>query len=288
MTNFELVDRKYLLRCQKGTEVREFSQLRCEFDIKQFGDSKLNELSLSVTNLDKPSRSFFETNEKYSIFIELFAGYKEHSGLIFSGNTDLINIKKGTGVDGFHKTENRQDETDWITTLTAKDGIKITKNQVFTIAKRGRVSVSSVIQSVVDSLGFPKGSIKTSGFKKEYWNNGISSSGPGWDFLVKLCKANGFTADIKSGVLNIRKISEPFGNEVIVLNSNSGLILSPEETEKGIKAKSLLRHDIVTGSLVKIESKYITGYYLITNVTHEGDSDGEKWFTNLEAQFYDK
>ena len=73
-----------------------------------------------------------------------------------------------------------------------------------------------------------------------------------------------------------------------MLSPSSGLILSPEKTEKGIKAQCLLRHEIHTGSLIQIESENINGLFLITNVTHEGDSDGDKWYTNIEAQYYDK
>lgn len=287
MINYELKNRKWLVRATKDNIVKEFSELRTEFNIKQFGDHKLNELELSLTNLNTEDRKFFDAS-KYAINIELFAGYEKNFGLIFTGQTDIINIKKGVGVKGFNLTENKRDDADWITTITAYDGVKTTKNNVFTIARRGKVSVEGVIQEAINHLGLPKGSIKLKGLKKEYWNNGISATGAGWTFLVNLCRSNGFTIDIKNGVVNIRKISEPFGNDIILLSPSSGLILSPEKTEKGIKAQCLLRHEIHTGSLIQIESENINGLFLITNVTHEGDSDGDKWYTNIEAQYYDK
>jgi hypothetical protein len=83
---------------------------------------------------------------------------------------------------------------------------------------------------------------------------------------------------------------------VIVLDSTSGLIGSPamgsaptaSEKKKGAKplltAKSLLQPPIRPGRRVRVKSAEYSGDFRAVKVTHDGDTAGGNWYTDLELE----
>lgn len=67
-----------------------------------------------------------------------------------------------------------------------------------------------------------------------------------------------------------------------LLDKESGLIGSPEKTDTGYKAKSLLRSGINPNTYVEIKSRKINGFFIAKKVEYEGDTRGTNWYTNLE------
>jgi len=59
------------------------------FKVTKTGDSTPNELELTIFNLNRDSREFLA---RRNVVIELVAGYKDSSGLIFRGNIELVNL----------------------------------------------------------------------------------------------------------------------------------------------------------------------------------------------------
>jgi hypothetical protein len=284
-----LKDRYVRVVATKGNEKKEYTQaLKIEFKVQDFGDAKLNELELSITNLNESSRKFFEES-RYKIDIELYAGYQATNGLIFKGTTETANIndRKGEHITGFKKHDSTKNETDWITTVKAKDGIKQTKNNVFSMSIKDSTNLSSVINKLGDHIGLEKGTISTKGLNKQYLK-GFSASGNAWNHINGFAGTHGYKVKSTKGVLHFWKIGTPVNDTVIVLDETSGLILSPEQTERGLKVKSLLRHEFNIGHIVKIDSLYKKGYYLIEKVTHKGDTWSNDWYSELELITYDK
>ena len=66
--NHPLYDREYKVIAIKDGEKREYTGVRIEFKINIHGDTKLNEMDLSLTNLNEISRKFFE-DSKYKCAI---------------------------------------------------------------------------------------------------------------------------------------------------------------------------------------------------------------------------
>jgi hypothetical protein len=285
MSNQELYNRKWLLKATKGNQVREWDDIRIEFKVQLFGSAQLNELDLSITNLNRDSRSFFQAKQS-EIEIELWAGYDANFGRIFKGHNDIVNNRRGDGVTGYQKYFSSKDDTDWITTITAKDGIKQTKNKIFSVSFKGDTPSANVVKSITEKTGLPVGVIKTNKIKKKNHKNGLTLKGNTFNKLTKYLSKDEMFPDIQHNVIHVRHITEAINEEIILLDQESGLIGTPELTEKGIKAKSLIRHDMYTGRIVELKSENSKGLFLITNVIHEGDSDSENWYTNIEAQKY--
>lgn len=286
--NTELFDRNYKLIATKGTEKREYTGLKVEFKCEVFGDSKLNKTEISLTNCNQESRAFFEA-EKYETDIELYAGYNTDIGLIFKGSVEYLNDRDGQHKTGFkgQRQQSHLNDGDWITTFTIKDGIKQTKNKIFTMSLKDNVSVSSIINTLSGKMGLDKGTINTKGLNKQY-KKGYVASGNASQHFFKIANQYGYNAKIQKGSIYFWKIGTPFSDESILLDHSSGLIGSPEKTESGLKVRSLIRHEFDIGRLVEIKSLYNQGFYIINKVVHLGDNFGENWFSDLELIKYDK
>ena len=83
--------------------------------------------------------------------------------------------------------------------------------------------------------------------------------------------------------INAGRTSSP--TEILRLNKNAGMILSPEVedlgqgrflNDKAIKVKTIFNPELIVGGQVSIESKRLSGKYIINNIRHSCDNfDGE-------------
>jgi len=101
------------------------------------------------------------------------------------------------------------------------------------------------------------------------------------------------------------------GDEIISINTKTGLIGVPEQTDQGIRLTCLLNHKIRVGNRVYLNNKDVTqlterdphnppvmynrlqgpvyfnpptsddGFYRVFVVEHEGDTRGQAWYTHL-------
>lgn len=128
------------------------------------------------------------------------------------------------------------------------------------------------------------------------------------DYARDIATSNQTFWSIQNGKFQMIKRTAYLPGTVVILNSNSGLISQPEQTEEGIRIKSLLNPSIVIGSLVKINNGDINqtinqttapisydsfvnlqlladvtadGNYRAYVVEHHGDTRGQDWYTNI-------
>lgn len=112
---------------------------------------------------------------------------------------------------------------------------------------------------------------------------------------------------IDDGKLHILPAGSGLSYPVTILNSNTGLIGLPEQTEQGIKFRCLLNPLLRIGSVVKLDNTDIQqykygislssapqnqktatqtlvnntdGYYYVMYTEHEGDTRGQEWYTS--------
>ena len=284
--NHPLYDREYKVIAIKDGEKREYTGVRIEFKINIHGDTKLNEMDLSLTNLNEISRKFFE-DSKYKCDIELQAGYKNFFGTIFKGTVEYLNDRKGDHITGFKKHHSKHNDTAWITSIKSVDGIKAVRNNIFSISINEKTDPHKIINQLVDRMNIDKGAINTKSIKKHY-EKGYSSIGPTHSLLENITKSQGYNYKIQKNRIDIWKIGTPFSDETILLDIESGLIGSPERTEKGLKLKSLLRYDFEIGRLIELNSRYEKGLYIIKEIIHTGDSHGDNWESDIEVIKYER
>lgn len=247
----------------EGQTGKVWDGLKIAFKIEKFSDSTPNKADVTITNLSKSSQDFIKKGMRLS----LTAGYKSDYGLIFTGNIDKINsVKNGT---------------DWDTKIEIKDGGKEFRNTMISKSFSPNTTISTVINDIIKELGFSKGNIR--GIPSGKFSNGTSLNLPAKQVLDNYAKSYNFTYTVNDGVIHFLAGNNTINSMAILLKSDSGLIGSPEPTEKGIKVRSLLRWNIYPVALIRIESEKIKGNFKAGNITHTGDSFGNDWYSDIEV-----
>lgn len=263
MSNNELKDRVYAVTIGfSGQENKTFEGFKFDFNIEKFADSTPNKADVTITNLSKSSQDFI----KKGMNITVTAGYKADNGVIFSGKIDKVYPSRNGTDDNFK--------------IESKDGAKEFRNIMLNKSFSPNTNISTIINYVVGEFGFSKGKIK--GIKGKF-SNGVSINQSAKSYLDKLSKSYNFTYTVNDGVIHILGNNESINTTAILLDSSSGLIGSPEKTDKGYKLKSLLRWNLYPLALLRVESEKITGNFRINNINHNGGTHQIPYYTEIEV-----
>lgn len=136
------------------------------------------------------------------------------------------------------------------------------------------------------------------------------------DQMRTLARSNGATWSIQDGQVQVIQLQDYLPSQAVVLNSQTGLIGIPEQTEQGVEARVLINPKLRVGALVQINNSLInqtvnanpnqpvpfnryTGLQLLARTTedglyrlysseHSGDSRGQEWYSDLILLAIDK
>lgn len=248
-----------------GQAGKKWTDLDIEFSVEKTGSSTPNKIELTLYNLSATSRGFVE-KRKQAVIIE--AGYDGNSGVIASGETDIItHVHEGA---------------DWQTKITAADGLTAYQAPVHAAMGPGTTEIE-VLRKLAHRLGLKLGSI--TGLSDRPFSHGRMLSGPARFELDAICRTRNLRWAIHDGALVVWPVggaTKP-QTEAVLLSPSSGLIGSPEKTEKGWKLLSLLRHDLTPGDPIKVKSSDVDGIFAAEKVCHKGQSNGNDWYTEIQA-----
>jgi hypothetical protein len=103
--------------------------------------------------------------------------------------------------------------------------------------------------------------------------------------LSRLCTQSGLEWSVQDGVLQFLRRGQGLERQAITLDSETGLIGSPERAGwRRIKLKALLQPDLVPGRKIVVDSSTAQGEYRITHVEYSGDTRSEDWHAELTAR----
>ena len=302
-----LFDRKYALLIGPKYSGREndpngikIEGLRVTFKCEKNLEKNPNAITLEVYNLSKDSRSLLEENSTRDLAtgevtkwdpkthpptIIFNAGYAQNIKNLFVGNTARV-VTKRVG-------------TDIITTIEAGDG-----EEAFAKARLDKsfapgTKVNDVLTNIKAALGLDKGQEKGIDLKDQFLN-GMTLSGPARNHLDMITERQGLEWSIQNNQLQIIPRGVYTDEEVILLNSETGLIGTPtktkiinkslvkgadgKEVESGVTCTALLNAEIKPGRRIKIESEFINGVFRVQKVTHSGDTHSNNWYSEIEAR----
>lgn len=248
-----------------GGQGRMWDGLRVGFTVEKTGDSTPNKLKLSVYNLDADARAFVS---KKGMAVRLEAGYQDSTKLLFSGSLELVSHTKPG--------------PDWVSAIESADGVRAYRSVVLSESFGPNTSEKSVIEAAAKKMGVTVGELKGLPENAKF-NQGRQLSGPASRELDALCRKHGLRWSIQDEVLQIVPIGQGLSREAVLLSADTGLIGSPEKTERGVKMVSLLQGGINPGQLIQLESRSIKGLFIAENVTHQGDTEGDEWHTVIEG-----
>lgn len=258
-----------------GKDGRAWSGQRVRFRVWKYGDSTPNKAEVTIYNLSADSRHYIENAAEQKDAIRIEAGYESDHGLIFTGRLDL----------GDSETRGRRNHhhqgSDWITDCEGRDGAREYRAIVISKSFGPKVSDETVIHELAKAMGLTVGTIK--GLSKIQYNHGRALSGAVSAELNAMCSRQKVRWSIQDGVVQILPYATALDSTATVLSAATGMIGSPQRTERGIKVLSLLRPGLNPGKLLDVQAADLKGFYVAENVEHYGDTHENDWYSEIEA-----
>nr|WP_156446597.1 hypothetical protein [Bradyrhizobium sp. CCH1-B1] len=249
-----------------------------------------NSAEILVTNL---SEATAQKIRKEGQKVSLTVGYQGGPSIAFTGNI----IQKRVG---------RENPVDTYLAIVAQDG-DIAYNFA-TVSKT--LAAGSTFKDQVDVVleamkphGVTKGYISDLGAKK--MPRARTLFGMARDAMRDIAISAGANWTIQDGKLDVVKFGETKPGDVIVLNSQTGMIGRPVQTFEGVIARMLINPRVKPNALIKIDEASIDaaaftpgipgalgnsnlakgiaadGLYKIVVVEHHGDTHGNAWYTEV-------
>jgi hypothetical protein len=283
----------------------DLSQMQFKFDVKQSDLQSPNNARIRVYNLSDATVRALRTEYTKATTaglaqIILQAGYEGadgNYGVIFQGSVKQLRIGK-------------EGPTDKYLDILAADG-DLAHNFAFI---RKSLAAGSTYQDQFNAL---VEAMKAQGIMSGN-NQGIVTPvkitrgkvlyGMARDGLRDLTDSFGASWSIQNGVVQVLPLTGYLPGQAVVLNSATGLIGRPEQTEDGITARCLLNPLLKIGGLVQIDNDSINrtvnlqnnfvpfdrytgvqvlapvtddGFYRLYVVEHHGDTRGNDWYSEL-------
>ena len=269
------------------------NNLHIGFSIDKDTTKESNKAKLEIYNLSDATRKKIEVPDTE---VEIYAGYERAGGAILAF--------KGTVTYGF----TRDAGTDCITTLDLADGTVALRDSYCSLSYAPGTSAKTIIQRCANEMGVPVVYGDDVG-ELESYKNGFSFIGQSKDALTEICNALGLSWSIQNNILNIILAGGTSTNRGLVFSPQSGLVGVPErivqaeyksnksnpkkkQKEKakkeeprkkaGWKINTLLVPSVNPADMVKVESKWITGWFRVEKVSHRGDYNGTNWGSAME------
>jgi hypothetical protein len=251
--------------CTLQVNERSWEGLRVSFRIDKFKDRSLNAASIEVFGLSRDSISEFQ---KPKSTIRLFAGYNDgRNGLIFFGNP----IKSGVRINENSITIEATD--------TSQALQKTFINETFPAGTR----LETVIDRLVLLLGIPKSFFQLP--KNVVFAEGLVLSGRLADALDTLSQSAESEWFITDGAFNF--VPQGFSRDtgLLISSRNKNLIGSPAPRDDNkIEVTTLLEPALKPAGRVSLDSEFFKGNFSIEEVSHEGDTHNNPWYTNLTLE----
>ena len=244
----------------------QIDDLKIEFSIDQTLEKNPNQCRLTITNLAPDTRAFVE---RKPCSLKLEAGYSGNLATLFIGDVRYAKSK----LDGVN----------WTTEMELADG-----GRAFTHARVGEsfrsgTDIRTVIQRTVDSFGLTLSTdLSDSTFDSQYIA-GKTLHGKSTEVLTRLLKPIGYTWSIQRGQLQILQPKKTDGRVAYVVDSDNGLIGSPETAAPEKKGKApvttvttLLDPRLYPGARVQLKSAALSATLKLSKVQHAGcNLDGD-------------
>ena len=264
---------------QPGETGVKIENLRTSFKVAKTNTGEPSQAEIQIYNAKPDTRNLLGTT---GTVVRLEAGYAQQP--------DLDRLLCVMDVIDARTT---QAETEFITTLTCKDGGNTLRSNKQSVSYSGGKSAKAILQDVVASAGLVLRDIGP--IADDVFANGFSEAGPFADIMNKIAGKLNARWSIQNNEVQIQNLDEPAEFVVFNLSKDTGLIGTPERRNKvgtpespsqkdGWQVQSLLLPPIEPGSRLQVESDAVSGLFRVVKVMHVGDSDEQPWYTQCEVE----
>ena len=275
----------------KGGQGLDLSNLRFRFEVRASDVETPNTLSCRVYNLagETVNRIIQEFDT-----VTLTAGYQTgNQGTIFQG--DIKQFRRG-----------RERNVDNYLDILAADGDQSYNFAVINQSFPAGTTESQELSAIASSLGLPvaptaEGFLTTGGILPR----GKTRFGMARLHMANLARRNNVRWSIQNGVVTLIPETGFLPGQVVAINTASGMIGTPEQTDNGIVVRCYLNPLIRIGQAVKINNGDINqaiiksqffpsytsqyypatvandGLYRVLVAEHVGDIRANDWYTEL-------
>lgn len=258
------------------------NELHISFKITKTSIGKPNEATIKIYNLSPQNENLLA--DEYTDVV-LNAGYQGNLGLIFKGTITLV-MRERQGADT-------------IAELTCGDGDDDYRNAVLNTTLASNTTDQHVVNAALATFQTTvSGNVQLGAQSRA---RGRVLTGPTRNTLEAIARQNGCNWSIQDGQLQVLPTSALLPGQAIVVAPETGMIGSPSVTDKGFKVKTLLNPQYKIGGAIQINSAYAqlkskklnkasartrlppNGLCKIVSITHEGDTRGNDWYSEIEA-----
>lgn len=278
---------------QMGIEVED---LRMSFSISKTTSRTPNNSEIRIWNLKKSTREALEEPDQRAV---LYAGYAEQDG--------LIKIFEGDVKFAWSKIEG----PDIITQLELGEGLKSFRDTMISRSYTRVVSSHQMLNDIARDMGLGLDMVRNS--PSRFWEGGISFHGPARNALDRILRPDGLSWSIQGGALQITQAGGSTDRLAYLLTSETGMVDSPEREREGPReaaevtdqrtnrrarvstqtqsydgwrVRSLLIPSVVPSDPIRLETKFVTGNFVIRELRHVGDTHEGDWMTEMKLVDY--
>lgn len=296
----ELYDRSVIVKVYPATgQAKKIEGLRVKFKVTKTSESNPNTAELDIYNLSETTRSLFQAKDSR---VELQVGYKgipatgiiSQFGIGAQGNVETVfigNVSKAVPKNDKSFSDSKKQKhrfsqsviqgVDIVTKVQLADGANRYRNARLTKGFPPNITLDQVLDELTSNLGFAKGDRQ--GVPERRYANGLTVSGLVRDHLNVLMKGNELEWSIQDETLQVIPKNGATSETEILLKPTTGLVGSPQKTDKGLEFTSLLQPQLRPGRRVQIESAFVKGVFVVKKVTHDGDSHEGSFLSKCEA-----
>jgi hypothetical protein len=286
--------RKIGLFVTAGSSGLDLSNMRIVFKTFQSDiQSTPNHATIKVYNL---SDATAKSVQKEFTAVRLQAGYEGGSyGAIFNGTIKMV--RRG-----------RDNATDTYLEILAADGDVGRNFGVVNTTLAAGAKLGDQIAATTKALGLPASYVPPD-IPLAALTRGKVLYGMARDRMDDISASASATWSIQNGQVQIVPLTSYIPGTAVVLNSNSGMIGLPQQTEDGIHIQALINPRIKIGALLQIDNKSIQGaflggknlfnqgrleniplllpkvtwdgFYRVYVAEHDGDTRGQAWYSTI-------
>lgn len=267
--------------------ITEIADHRIQFKVVKHRKKEPNTAEVTITNLSSPSRDDFK---KGPTKVRIEAGYDGVLRLLFIGDLRF--------ADSVH------DGTNWLTKLQLADGGRAYAHARVNRSYGKGTPLSTVIGEVAKAFGTSLPSeVADSPELNARLSTGDVVTGYAADEMTRLLGPFGFEWSFQNGRLQITRFDQVVPGTARVISQDDGMIGSPEIDPPKIvappktghrgeareqkvpkfKVKHTLYPELTPAEHIRVQSQKVNGDFRLDVVTHEGDSRGNEWDSEIEA-----
>lgn len=285
--------RQISLKIGNDREALDLSELRIRFSVRRGDITTPNSADIRVYNVNDQTAKKAQLKEFERVVLQ--AGYAGNFGVIFDGT--IKQVRRG-----------RESQTDTYIDITAADGDSAYNFAVMNTSLAAGSTANDHLQAALKSMesrGITMG--EGGALSANKLPRGKVMFGMARDYLDTLGKTQDLSWSFQDGKLTMIPNTAYLPGEAAVINSATGMVGLPEQTQNGITVKMLLNPGVRIGRRLQINNASIQqyryglglsnavqndfthmsakldadGFYKVLVANHSGDSRGNEWYTDV-------